>query len=294
MSTTLIGLASLLPDDMRMMCSCAGLFFAQVIEYRAGEHLYRVKVAALPGYFSRRYHVDEILLSREECAQLLGWDRRLASMETCDVREEVEAHVKEQILAKVSVATDTTDTVQSESVPQRGQETASNAIPASSPHPVVVNVDAADQQPAADTSHKPRKRIDLESVNFETISIDLPLELLKEAFFEPNGNNRAFTHMKYQAYDMRPGYRRRCTVILRTALAYLKQEIRATESYQRRRALREQKRAIYSVFEQAKQVPPQIELELHYQRGKHGQALCHVQLAVPVIGKQRQRERLAA
>jgi hypothetical protein len=208
-------------------------------------------------------------------------------MATCDVRELIVAHVKEishssqgQRQEKVSARA---HTVQPEPMSRHDQDTASRATLEPSPRAAVAVVDAGSKPPTARISRKPGERIDLESINFgETVGIDVPLDLLKEAFIEHANEN-----IKYQAYDMRPGYRQRCTIILRTALAFLKQEIRATESYQRRRALREQKRAVYSVFELAKQVPPQIELELHYQRGKHGQALCHVQLAIPVIRQQR-------
>jgi hypothetical protein len=95
---TYIGLASLLPQEDQALYSCAGLFYVQVLDVCVGGDLYRVEIAALPRYFSadqRSYqrHVRTIFLTEGQCAQLVEWDRRLAAMATCDVRDLVEAHI---------------------------------------------------------------------------------------------------------------------------------------------------------------------------------------------------------
>ena len=96
--TTYIGLASLLPQEYQALCSCAGLFFVRLGDTCAGDDLSRVEVAALDRYFfadekTQKRHIRAIFLSAEESVQLLEYDRRLASMATCDVRELIESHV---------------------------------------------------------------------------------------------------------------------------------------------------------------------------------------------------------
>ncbi len=107
-----VGLACLLPSDVHALCTCAGLFFAQLVNRTACGELYHVEVTALSHYFSadvatRRKHVRTLSLLPEQMAQLLEWDRRLAGMATCDVREVVALHVAEVLCQRLSVVTDT-------------------------------------------------------------------------------------------------------------------------------------------------------------------------------------------
>jgi hypothetical protein len=95
-----IGLACLLPATQQSLCSCAGLFFARVVSYSGDgeEGGITLEVAALQRYFDTddnityHRHVRSLVLTAAQCAQLLEWDRRLASMPTCDVREVLEQH----------------------------------------------------------------------------------------------------------------------------------------------------------------------------------------------------------
>lgn len=97
---TYVGLSMLLPEELHALCSCAGLFYVQVLDVCVGGDLYRVEIAALPRYFSAdqrssQRHVRTIFLTEGQCAQLVEWDRRLAAMATCDVRDLVEAHTRQ-------------------------------------------------------------------------------------------------------------------------------------------------------------------------------------------------------
>ena len=95
---TYVGFARLLPDELHALCSCAGLFYAQVLGVCADGDLYRVEIAALSHYFivdpqTRKRHVREIFLPGEQVGgQLLEYDRRLAGLATCDLRELVGEH----------------------------------------------------------------------------------------------------------------------------------------------------------------------------------------------------------
>jgi hypothetical protein len=111
-----IGHASLVPLRLHALCSCADLFFARILTSDQ-EHAH-VEIAALPHYFdadeiSRQRHVRTLTLTHAQFGLLmLEYDRRLASMATCDVLEIVEQHAVQarasQMLqtGKVSVATD--------------------------------------------------------------------------------------------------------------------------------------------------------------------------------------------
>ncbi|MGH2496508.1 MAG: hypothetical protein ACRDIV_17560 [Ktedonobacteraceae bacterium] len=97
-----LGLAWLLPEALRSLCSCAGLFYARMLNTCAGGPLYRIEVAALLHYFvadpqTRQRHVREIFLPVEQVEQLLEWERRLAGLPTGDLRELVEAHAASAI-----------------------------------------------------------------------------------------------------------------------------------------------------------------------------------------------------
>ncbi len=108
-----IGLAALLPAQLRSLCSCAGLFYARVLWTDGGQ--YHLEIAALAHYFTadqrtRDRHVRRIVLAAADFTQLLEWDRSLAGKATCDVRELVEEHmamIEQSQRVQVSVATDT-------------------------------------------------------------------------------------------------------------------------------------------------------------------------------------------
>ena len=90
-----IGLAGLLPSDLQVHYSCAGLFFGRVVVQ--DQEQVHLETAAFSHYFhgdvaTRERHVRRMTLSRAMFVQLLEWDRRLAGMATCDVREVVEEH----------------------------------------------------------------------------------------------------------------------------------------------------------------------------------------------------------
>jgi hypothetical protein len=93
-SVTYIGLASLLPKEHQALCACAKLFFARLLHECDNVEL---EICALPYYFdadphTRNRHVRTIVLTAAQFAQMVEYDRRLASMATCDIRELVEAH----------------------------------------------------------------------------------------------------------------------------------------------------------------------------------------------------------
>lgn len=95
-----VGLSSILPGELHVLCSCAGLVFSRVLRIDGDQ--YHLEVAALPHYFSsahprRGFHVRSIVISFEDFAQLLEYDRSLAGKATCDMRELVEEHVAEVI-----------------------------------------------------------------------------------------------------------------------------------------------------------------------------------------------------
>lgn len=91
-----LGLADLLPVDVRVICSSAGLFFARILcEYECN---FELEVAALAHYFESddvpyERHVRTFTLGKSQFGQLLEWDRRLAGMATCDVIDEMIDHV---------------------------------------------------------------------------------------------------------------------------------------------------------------------------------------------------------
>jgi hypothetical protein len=92
---TYIGPAWLLPEHLRARCACAGLFFARVVSYRNDD--IELEVAALAHYFdaddiSYKRHVCLMTISPVQFALLLEWDRHLATLATCDVREIVIEH----------------------------------------------------------------------------------------------------------------------------------------------------------------------------------------------------------
>lgn len=97
---TYIGLATLVPVELRALCTCAGLFFARVYGQGAGngEQEYYLEIAALSHYFdadapTHQKHVRMMMLSASQFALLVEYDRQLAGMPTCDVRELVTDHV---------------------------------------------------------------------------------------------------------------------------------------------------------------------------------------------------------
>lgn len=92
-NTISIGPAQLLPRELRALCSCAGLFFADPVCEERGD--IRCEVAALAHYFNSDdatydRHVRTITLSTEVFDQLVQWDRHVANMATCDLREYIQ------------------------------------------------------------------------------------------------------------------------------------------------------------------------------------------------------------
>ncbi len=92
---TYVALATLLPSDLRPHASCACMCFFQV-ERSAGGSQHTVRVAALPHRLgdTKSTRVFLFSLSDEQLAQALPWDRPLQALPTCEVREQVEAHVR--------------------------------------------------------------------------------------------------------------------------------------------------------------------------------------------------------
>ena len=88
-----VGLALLLPVRLRELCCCAGLFYAQVVSEQDAQ--FEIQAAALPHYVDPEMHVCHIhtcTISYGELVQLLEWDRHLAAMATCDLRDLVAEH----------------------------------------------------------------------------------------------------------------------------------------------------------------------------------------------------------
>lgn len=95
---TYIGLSSLLPLELRALCSCAKLFFAEIVSY--DETYVCIQVAALLRYFSgdtriQNQHVRLLWFQREHLGFLLEFDRSLANLATCDLQDLLEVHTTE-------------------------------------------------------------------------------------------------------------------------------------------------------------------------------------------------------
>ncbi len=140
-NTTYIGLGLMVPKSLRPLCTCAGkqdapgLFFARVL-CRTETKSCRLSIAALPHYFDSDEmtygrHVRTMTLTEAQFGLLLAYDRRLAGMATCDVRDELIEHVKQvQRKHAVPVQPQATQTSAvsptSTTVPKQGQHGAAS------------------------------------------------------------------------------------------------------------------------------------------------------------------------
>src|SRR2546430_2589761 len=75
-----IGLAGLLPENLRVLCSCAGLFFARIVSRNKEVEL---EVAALARYFAGddatlEHHIRKVTLSSTQFEQFLEYDHERA------------------------------------------------------------------------------------------------------------------------------------------------------------------------------------------------------------------------
>jgi hypothetical protein len=87
-SALFVGQASLLPVELRALCSCAGLFFAQIID-EYGEEI-QVRVAALPRYFEAdivtfERHVQCVAMNYAQLDQMSEYERRFVGLATGDI-----------------------------------------------------------------------------------------------------------------------------------------------------------------------------------------------------------------
>jgi hypothetical protein len=125
-----VGLASQLSSECQVLCACAGLFFARVVSRT--EELVELHVAALSRYLNdydhRAYsrHVRSIILTSEAFLTMLEYDRHLARLATCDLREIVFEYAQsvQKRSTEVSVATDSVmdhPTSPAEEAPDLGQ-----------------------------------------------------------------------------------------------------------------------------------------------------------------------------
>lgn len=89
-----VALATIFPEEQRStIVSCAGLCYMQLLDGPGPER--RVRVAALPSHLESANHrkVQALSLCEEQLRQMLPWDRTLQRLETCCVREVLQAYV---------------------------------------------------------------------------------------------------------------------------------------------------------------------------------------------------------
>lgn len=270
-----IGLATLLPAS-RLLCSCAGLFFARVKSYRSDERV-TVEVAALERYFNAdddtyHRHVRIMVLSKIAFAQLLEWDRRLAGMPTCEVRELVKDHVRQVLraqkpstLAKVSVAT---DTLQTPCVPNPEKEKHQHVE--EDAHPLRDAPKSKRGSHGAESGHD--AMIDVDKLDFEhrRASVIVPLEAIQELV--PTGS----------AHHHLPGTRMN-RLFFDAALRQLRREQQEARNKKQRRALRNKERRIRRVFRLRGQIPAHKFIEVTpFKRSQHGEVVAwRVDIDVP-------------
>jgi hypothetical protein len=88
--TTYVALAAtLLPPELQVHASAAGLCFLRVVDHADQAKGVFVRVTALPHRLDDMdsSRVFTLYLSREQLAQALPWDRQMQARATCDVRE---------------------------------------------------------------------------------------------------------------------------------------------------------------------------------------------------------------
>ena len=274
-----VGLAGLLPLVLRALCSCAGLFYAQVVEEQGDAFV--VEVAALPRYFdadrvTQERHVCEITLTYAQLDQLTEYDRSLAAKATCDIRE----HVAEQaLLSRRQIARYVLAQSAKTMVTSFEDAPVSVALPAacevSAPLPL------ARAQIVSHQIHSSRQEaqpsVDIDDVRFEMTTIEVPVEDLQEIFREQK-------RLTVGDHHYRPSQRGWNLSLLVAGMQYLKQERLQTDSWERKRELKAKERDLRQALSLRDRVPLQMEITPIYARGKNGSMTgCQMTIDVPVL-----------
>lgn len=223
-SVVFVGLACLLPAPLRLLCSCAGLFFARVTRLNGDQ--YHLEVAALPHYFdaddrTRERHVRSVKATLPLFAQLLEWDRTFVGKATCDVRELVEEHVAAFLLA------------QNVDAPQE-----SRPLPtAASVHehqPVVDDTDA--QEDLSSEKKGEGTEVDLQVIARVAVPHRVVLEVFKRLNITAQRERRVHTAMLIAALDtIQMQLDSPLPVTKRRQLEHEYNEIRAVQMWRRQR-----------------------------------------------------------
>lgn len=261
--TTYIGLATLVPADLRALCTCAHLFFARVQRWCADGELVRVEIAALPHYFaaeasSRQKHVHTIMLSAEQFAQLVEYDRHLAGIATCDVRELVTEHVTAHAAQSLAPCHPSLQH------PRISQSTASAG--ASSTSPTLRQIAPVPLAPKASQSPL---------LWCEGPAVTIPLNVLRveadAAAFHESARSSAHGPVPF------------AVLILRAALDILSAERQQETDQRERKHLTRQLREVRRVLVARREIPPKVAVTPFYQRGRDSRLMgCTVHIGVPL------------
>jgi nicotinamide mononucleotide (NMN) deamidase PncC len=278
-NTLYIGLAHLLPVDLRAFCSCAGLFYVRVLGSYADGDLYRAEVAALSRYFDADFvtykrHVRTVIFSVEELNLLLEYDRSLAAIATCDVRDLVVEHAA-QARRRMGIYVPTGATETAEALTTRGEvfvatDTLQETLEASQP------LETA-QKRVSQHSRANVSVFDIDHAEYEheREHVILPLEIIRVfVFFDP-------------AHLIRPSLIQVDRLLLQTVLRQLRSEYRTKKNKKQRRALKAKERRIERIYRACSQVPMHklIEVTPIYGRGSKQDTViaCRVDVDVPML-----------
>jgi hypothetical protein len=252
-----VGLAAILPADIRNLCSCAGFFYARVIRTLSCD-LVQVIVCAQPRYFdadvqSRARHLRPHYLSEQQLDQLLEWDRSLAGMATCDVQDMLAFHTKQVLREQQqhdSAPTLDTQTQQLSACPKAVSEP---ATPQKPPCPVydragVIDVDLASFVPEG--------------------GVIIPIDAVRDLAF-PQASSRSSLPR----------------LLLRATLRQLRVQRLAEKRWAERRVMKEKELRIRRMYQQRDHLPLHklIEITPIYGCGKQrdGIVACRVEIDLP-------------
>ena len=263
---TYIGLAALVPVELRALCTCAGLFFARVYgegKLQGGQEYY-LEIAALPHYFdaqadSRQKHIRTMTLSATQFALLVEYDRHLAGMPTCDVRELVIDHATAQgyYPQPACHTSPLRPTVSQVATPAAGASSTSPTLRQTAQ----IAQTAYPSQPSA-------------LLWREGPTLTVPLALLRTeaqaAFQEP-------------ACSSTPSPVPFTVLVLRAALNVLTAQRQQETDQRERKRLTRQLREVRRVLVARREIPPKIAVTPLYQPGKaRGPIGCTVSIGVPL------------
>jgi len=241
-----VGLAALLPTDLRALCSCAGLFYLHVIR-EVTDDLFRVAVAAQPRYFSadaqcRTCHVRSHFFSDEQMGQLIEWDRSLAAMETGDVQ----GLLRMKHLPRIQQQQEAPPTLR---IPEEIQ---TDTIP----------------EPTKSQQEAPRRLLDRHR------EIDV-------AAFVPDREGVVLPIDAIRAILRAPSHPSLPTLLIQVVLRQLRAQLQSEQRWAERQAIKQKERRIQQMYLQRDYLPLQelVEMTPIYGRGKQSEIIaCRIDI----------------